>query len=144
MNTGAESSASPTGSFSELDARSIDIYLGPWCRIGHALTIMFTFESLNASTISTGIALGILLIAYRWLSKRSERIPPGPPRYPVIGNALNFPMQGWARIFPEWHGKYGAYNVTHRVGLSPIPVLVLRELCVRQSHGNASLHYRRP
>jgi hypothetical protein len=69
---------------------------------------MVTGESLNASTASIGIALGILAITYRWLSKRNERVPPGPPRYPLIGNALNFPMQGWADIFPEWQKKYGA------------------------------------
>jgi len=66
--------------------------------------------SLNSSTIGTGVALGILAIAYRWLHKRNKRVPPGPPRYPVIGNALNFPMQGWAKIFPEWHKKYGTYR----------------------------------
>ena len=65
---------------------------------------------LNISTICTAVALGILIIAYRLLGKRSARVPPGPPRYPGIGNALNFPMQGWAQIFPEWHRKYGTYR----------------------------------
>jgi len=71
---------------------------------------MLTHKSLTTSTTSIGLVLGVLVIAYRWLGKRSERVPPGPPRYPVIGNLLNFPKQGWAEIFPEWHRKYGAHN----------------------------------
>ena len=70
---------------------------------------MLTRRSLNASTIGTGVALGILAIAYRWLRKRNKRVPPGPPRYPLIGNLLNFPAQGWTEIFPKWHAKYGTY-----------------------------------
>jgi len=72
---------------------------------------MLTQESLTTSTTGIGVAaLGILAIAYRWMSKRNERVPPGPPRYPVIGNLLNFPMQRWNEIFPEWHRRYGAHN----------------------------------
>ena len=67
---------------------------------------MFSHKSLNTSIFGIGVAL---VIAYRWLSKRNERFPPGPPRYPVIGNLLNFPMQGWPEIFPVWHKKYGAH-----------------------------------
>jgi hypothetical protein len=70
---------------------------------------MLTHKSLNASTFGIGVALGIVFIAHRWLNKRHERIPPGPPRYPVIGNLLNFPMQGWTEIFSVWHKKYGAH-----------------------------------
>jgi len=71
---------------------------------------MLTDKSLTTSTASIGVVLGILAIAHRWLAKRNERVPPGPPRYPIIGNLLNFPKQGWAEIFPEWHRKYGAHN----------------------------------
>jgi len=71
---------------------------------------MLTRENLSTSTVSIGVALGILGIAYRWLGRRNKRVPPGPPCYPVIGNVLNFPKQGWAEIFPEWHKKYGQYK----------------------------------
>ena len=67
--------------------------------------------SLNPPTIGTGVALGILITAYLLLRKRNERLPPGPPRYPIIGNVLNFPIQGWAQIFPEWHKKYGTHKL---------------------------------
>jgi hypothetical protein len=75
---------------------------------------MFTGESLNTSTIRIGVALGILGGIYQWLSKRNKHVPPGPPCYPLIGNLLNFPMQGWADIFPKWHKKYGLYNSGHQ------------------------------
>ena len=71
---------------------------------------MFTRESLSTSTIGIGIALAVLGIAYRWMGKSNERVPPGPPRYPMIGNLLNFPMQGWSERFSEWHQKYGAHK----------------------------------
>ena len=66
--------------------------------------------SLNTPTIATAVALGLLIVAYRLLGKSNGRVPPGPPRYPIIGNALNFPTQGWAKIFPEWHKKYGTHK----------------------------------
>jgi hypothetical protein len=71
---------------------------------------MLTREFLTPSTVGVGVALGILGITYLRLSKRNEHVPPGPPRYPLIGNLLNFPKQGWAEIFPEWHKMYGAYT----------------------------------
>ena len=66
--------------------------------------------SLNTPTIGTAVALGILIVTYRLLGNNNERVPPGPPRYPIIGNVLNFPMQGWGQIFPEWHRKYGMHK----------------------------------
>ena len=65
---------------------------------------------LNTSTIGTAVFLVILIIVYRLLGKNNERVPPGPPRYPIIGNVLNFPMQAWAQVFPEWHRKYGTHK----------------------------------
>jgi hypothetical protein len=70
---------------------------------------MITYEALSTPMVGVVFALGTLVIAYRWLGKRNEHVPPGPPRYPVIGNLLNFPIQGWTNIFPEWHKKYGAH-----------------------------------
>jgi len=89
---------------------------------------MLTRENLNTTTVSIGVALGILGIAYRWLGKRNERVPPGPPCYPVIGNVLNFPMQGWAEIFPEWHKKYGEHKYWSQYSPLTKPVLVLGSL----------------
>jgi hypothetical protein len=68
---------------------------------------MLSGESLNTSTIRIGVALGILGIIYQWMSKHNEQVPPGPPRYPLIGNLLNFPKQDWADIFPKWNKEYG-------------------------------------
>jgi len=38
---------------------------------------MLTRETLTTSTTSIGVVLEILAIAYRWLVKRNERVPPG-------------------------------------------------------------------
>ena len=71
---------------------------------------MFPGENFTSSAIGIGITLGTLAIARQWLRKRNERVPPGPPRYPVIGNVFNFPMQGWTKVFPEWHKTYGMHK----------------------------------
>jgi hypothetical protein len=70
---------------------------------------MLAQQSWSASTFGIGVALGIVAFAYRCRNRRTERTPPGPPRYPMIGNLLNFPMQGWTEIFSVWHKKYGAH-----------------------------------
>lgn len=79
--------------------------------------------SLSTSIIGTGAALGILTIAYRLIVKHNGRVPPGPPRYPIIGNVLNFPTQGWTQIFPEWHRKYGTHKFQPLYG--PLAELIL-------------------
>ena len=84
---------------------------------------MLPREPGNSSKIGIGAVLGILAIAYHWLGKRNERVPPGPPRYPVVGNVFNFPMQGWAETFPEWHKKYGTQKY-YSLNKDTKPILV--------------------
>ena len=81
--------------------------------------------SLSTSIIGTAVALGILTIAHRLIVKHNGRVPPGPPRYPIIGNVLNFPTQGWAQIFPEWHRKYGTHKFQSSYGPLAKPILLI-------------------
>lgn len=92
------------------DTYSVDIFVRPWRQIEHASILMLTSNPLNTLAVSIVAALGALVIAYRWLGECNQRVPPGPRRYPLIGNALNFPMRGWAKVFPEWHRKYGTHK----------------------------------
>jgi len=40
-------------------------------------------------------------------TQRKGPVPPGPKRYPIIGNLLNFPAARWVEKFSEWHQIYG-------------------------------------
>jgi hypothetical protein len=53
-----------------------------------------------------------------WLRRRSRQslnpeglpLPPGPPRKPLIGNALDFPrLHAWHK-FTEWKNQYGMFS----------------------------------
>lgn len=88
------------------------------------LSAMLTHESLSTWTVVIGVALGTLGISYLCLGKSTHHVPPGPRRYPVIGNLLNFPMQGWGKIFPEWHKKHGVHKHSQQSCSFTIPVLV--------------------
>ncbi|TFK27923.1 cytochrome P450 [Coprinopsis marcescibilis] len=57
----------------------------------------------------------LLLICFQNLvyPKRNPRRlphPPGPPRYPIIGNALNIPLKFQWKVFSQWSKLYGDYR----------------------------------
>lgn len=61
--------------------------------------------------IATSMAVS-LLILFRLLSFRkpsSIRLPPGPKSMPLIGSALQLPMQYQERTFWTWGQTYGAW-----------------------------------
>lgn len=59
---------------------------------------------------------------YRWRRARLP-LPPGPKRYPVIGNLLDMPSQHqWAKYF-EWSRKYNSDVIYMSVFGSPIIIL---------------------
>ena len=81
---------------------------------GHALYLspmtLFPIQqwSSNQSTALT-IILSLIagVIAVLYARAPSRRKPPGPPGWPLIGNALDFGTQKWL-AFAKWGETYGA------------------------------------
>ena len=50
----------------------------------------------------------LCLGAHVWYRRRSRlKLPPGPPKLPVIGNFFDLPREGEARVYTELSDKYG-------------------------------------
>jgi cytochrome P450 len=65
--------------------------------------------SLDQRTIPIALGLGSLaLIAYVIGSRReADNHPPGPPAFPIFGNALGWPAKESWKVFFEWSKRYG-------------------------------------
>lgn len=62
--------------------------------------------------VETSYALAALVLAcifYRALKAPTGPVPPGPPRYPIIGSALSMPKEYLWLSFNEWQKTYGTY-----------------------------------
>jgi len=53
-----------------------------------------------------------------WVTKPDHH-PPGPRRYPIIGNLLNFPRDHFYDAFTRWQKEYGAAKsyITYRTNI---------------------------
>ena len=77
----------------------------------------------NTSWNSTGslglLFCGIILVlaasAYT-SSKKRRNLPPGPPGWPFLGNALDMPRQKEWLAFTEWKRSYGHAHAHGRLG----------------------------
>jgi len=65
----------------------------------------------STTDVLTGIVVLILaLIPLYWASKRELlSLPPGPKRWPLIGNLLDIPQSDVVKTYAEWARKYGAW-----------------------------------
>lgn len=71
-------------------------------------------ESKAAQTAlySTAIAVPLVWTVWSYMarSKSHGKLPPGPKRYPVVGNMPNFPKSHWYDTFCEWQQVYGSFE----------------------------------
>ncbi|KIP07594.1 hypothetical protein PHLGIDRAFT_70828 [Phlebiopsis gigantea 11061_1 CR5-6] len=64
-------------------------------------------ETHNLDLLVCGLAIFLAIIIAQRARKHSAPFPPGPPRKPIIGNALDFdPLCAWTK-FTEWKKTYG-------------------------------------
>lgn len=74
--------------------------------------MLLTLDS-QTYLVCTGIAA---LLAYLWIrGRRVHTYPPGPPRWPVVGNLFNRPTQFEWKAFSKLSDDLGAYFIKHSV-----------------------------
>jgi hypothetical protein len=83
-----------------------------------------TVSGLELLTMPTDFILPLVsavLIGFGvyWITKpRHDHFPPGPKRYPIIGNLFNFPRDHFYDAFTRWQKEYGTPN--HNLYIPPI------------------------
>ena len=85
----------------------IYIYIIPRPPCRHHIRQHFMVVQLSLPHLSLAVAL---LVALRWLfSKKLHTLPlpPGPPRLPILGNALDMPKHDTHEAFRDMNAKYG-------------------------------------
>ena len=55
------------------------------------------------------IVFCILLSVFIFKIKPSKQLPPGPTKWPIIGNLLNVPKDYAWEVYADWSKKYGSY-----------------------------------
>lgn len=66
-----------------------------------------------------GVLLAILCAALTWhlVNQRQSRVPPGPPRLPVVGNLMYMPKESAYVTFNDWAKEYSTYAAPYVLGL---------------------------
>lgn len=58
-------------------------------------------------------------LTYRKLRRHSSLpLPPGPPRLPIFGNALDVPTKDMSETFRNMNAKYGTLSCPHSLSFS--------------------------
>jgi cytochrome P450 len=94
-------------------------------------------------TISGFAFVVISWIANSMLTQRRSKLPPGPPRLPIIGNLHQFPKINPWRTFQEWTKQYGPiYSL--QFGLNTVIVLGNHEVAHDILDKRSNIYSSRP
>ncbi|KAG5637386.1 hypothetical protein H0H81_004763 [Sphagnurus paluster] len=97
---------------------------------------MITQTLLVATTFFT-----TLYIFHRLRNK--QKLPPGPPGWPLIGNLLDMPRETTWKTFTEWGQKYGPISSATVFG-QPIIILNSADVALAMLSGKSEIYSDRP
>ena len=82
-------------------------------------------SSVNLRTLSLFIAVLFLTVAWLRRHHRPKNLPPGPPAWPIVGNAHALLKGQLHYILDEWAKYYGSVT---RIWLGPRLAIVLSDI----------------
>ncbi|KZV73583.1 cytochrome P450 [Peniophora sp. CONT] len=95
--------------------------------------------------VDVAAAAAAMFIVKRMLSRSrpAQPLPPGPPRLPLIGNALDLPQKEPYKVYMEWGRKYGP--IMHGSVLGQ-PLIIVNNLAIATEllEKRATLYSERP
>lgn len=66
---------------------------------------------MGPQAVELVLLLFICILAFEWWKSRRLRLPPGPPRLPLIGNLHQISDDYQQDTFTEWGRKYGTWQL---------------------------------
>jgi hypothetical protein len=71
----------------------------------------FTAEGMSFVPLLSTFAAILLAVSLYMSSRKQARLPPGPRRWPLVGNAFDMPREKEQLVFTKWGKTYGSRNV---------------------------------